>query len=183
MLATLNSRQIVDEIVKDTVNNNDPHDAVQISPDVVLASRVSSEAPTLAPEFTARPEPKFAPGAQKSSGAKGHSCGHSCPGAASGCALGRHRRARDRERRSQPAEAIGRREVVARGVRHLPVCGWQCCRNHRLGEARRHREADARRMDTGSGVAVAIHAVAIHVADSAGRSRTGRAARRTGSGR
>ena len=61
MLATLNTRQIVDEIVKDTVNNNDPHDAVQISPDVVLASRVSSEAPTLAPEFTARPEPKFAP--------------------------------------------------------------------------------------------------------------------------
>jgi len=60
MLATLNSRQIVDEIVKDTVNNNDPHDAVQISPDVIKASRVSSEAPTLAPEFTARPEPKFA---------------------------------------------------------------------------------------------------------------------------
>jgi hypothetical protein len=61
MLATLNSRQIVDEIVKDTVNNNDPHDAVQISPEMVRASRVSSEAPTLAPEFTARPEPKFAP--------------------------------------------------------------------------------------------------------------------------
>jgi hypothetical protein len=61
MLATLNSRQIVDEIVKDTVSNNDPHDAVQISPDVVRASRVNSEAPTLAPEFTARPEPKFAP--------------------------------------------------------------------------------------------------------------------------
>ena len=61
MLATLNSRQIVDEIVKDTVSNNDPHDAVQISPDVVHASRASNEAPTLAPEFTARPEPKFAP--------------------------------------------------------------------------------------------------------------------------
>ncbi|MEH2484939.1 hypothetical protein [Bradyrhizobium sp. AZCC 2230] len=61
MLATLNSRQIVDEIVKDTVSNNDPHDAVQITPDVVRASRVSSEAPTLAPEFTARPEPIFAP--------------------------------------------------------------------------------------------------------------------------
>ncbi|WP_234682673.1 hypothetical protein [Bradyrhizobium monzae] len=59
MLATLNSRQIVDEIVKDTMRDNDPHDAVQISPDVVLASRVSSEAPTLAPEFTARPEPKM----------------------------------------------------------------------------------------------------------------------------
>jgi hypothetical protein len=57
MLATLNSRQIVDEIVKD----NDPHDAVQISPDVIRASRSDSEAPTLAPEFTARPEPKFAP--------------------------------------------------------------------------------------------------------------------------
>lgn len=61
MLATLNSRQIVDEIVKDTMSDNDPHDAVQISPDVVRASRLTSEAPTLAPEFTARPEPKFAP--------------------------------------------------------------------------------------------------------------------------
>lgn len=61
MLATLNSRQIVDEIVKDTMRDNDPHDAVQISPDVVRASRVTTEAPTLAPEFTARPEPKFAP--------------------------------------------------------------------------------------------------------------------------
>ncbi|MDA9412051.1 hypothetical protein [Bradyrhizobium sp. CCBAU 45384] len=64
MLATLNSRQIVDEIVKDTVKDtvkdNDPHDAVQISPDVIRASRVNSQAPTLAPEFTARPEPKFA---------------------------------------------------------------------------------------------------------------------------
>lgn len=61
MLATLNSRQIVDEIVKDAVKDNDPHDAVQISPDIVRASRVSSEVPTLAPEFTSRPEPKFAP--------------------------------------------------------------------------------------------------------------------------
>lgn len=61
MLATLNSRQIVDEIVKDTMRDNDPHDAVQISPDMVRASRLTSEAPTLAPEFTARPEPKFAP--------------------------------------------------------------------------------------------------------------------------
>ncbi len=61
MLATLNSRQIVDEIVKDTMKDNDPHDAVQISSDVVLASRTNSDAPTLAPEFTTRPEPKFAP--------------------------------------------------------------------------------------------------------------------------
>lgn len=61
MLATLNSRQIVDEIVKDTMRDNDPHDAVQILPDVVRASRLTSEAPTLAHEFTARPEPKFAP--------------------------------------------------------------------------------------------------------------------------
>jgi hypothetical protein len=60
MLATLNSRQIVDEIVKDTVKDNDPHDAVQISPDVIRASRAGSEAPTLAPEFTPRPEPTFA---------------------------------------------------------------------------------------------------------------------------
>lgn len=61
MLAMLNSRQIVDEIVKDTMKDNDPHDAVQISPDVIRASRVGSEAPTLAPELTTRPEPKFAP--------------------------------------------------------------------------------------------------------------------------
>ncbi|MGX4805127.1 hypothetical protein [Bradyrhizobium guangdongense] len=60
MLATLNSRQIVDEIVKDTVKDNDPHDAIQIAPDVIRASRAGSEAPTLAPELTARPEPKFA---------------------------------------------------------------------------------------------------------------------------
>lgn len=61
MLATLNSRQIVDEIVKDTMKDNDPHDAVQISPDIIRASRASSEAPTLAPEFTTRLVPKFAP--------------------------------------------------------------------------------------------------------------------------
>ncbi|MCP3399546.1 hypothetical protein [Bradyrhizobium sp. CCGB20] len=59
MLATLNSRQIVDEIVKDTVKDNDPHDAIQISPDMVLASRPISVAPALAPELTARPEPKL----------------------------------------------------------------------------------------------------------------------------
>ena len=61
MLATLNSRQIVDEIVKDAVKDNDPHDAVQISPEMVLAARSDSVAPALAPEITARPEPKFAP--------------------------------------------------------------------------------------------------------------------------
>ncbi|MCP3373030.1 hypothetical protein [Bradyrhizobium cajani] len=61
MLATLNSKQIVDEIVKDTVKDNDPHDAVQISPEMVLASRPISVAPALAPEITSRPEPKFAP--------------------------------------------------------------------------------------------------------------------------
>ncbi|MGY4507342.1 hypothetical protein [Bradyrhizobium sp. USDA 3650] len=61
MLATLNSRQIVDEIVKDTVTNNDPHDAVQISPDIVLASRPLSVAPALAPEIKSRPEPKIDP--------------------------------------------------------------------------------------------------------------------------
>lgn len=59
MLATLNPKQIVDEIVKDTVKDNDPHDAVQISPDMVLASRPISIAPALAPEITPRPEPKF----------------------------------------------------------------------------------------------------------------------------
>ena len=61
MLATLNSWQIVDEIVKDTVTNNDPHDAVQISPDIVLASRPLSVAPALAPEIKPRPEPKIDP--------------------------------------------------------------------------------------------------------------------------
>ncbi|MCK1734918.1 hypothetical protein IVA79_13310 [Bradyrhizobium sp. 138] len=61
MLATLNPKQIVDEIVKDTVRDNDPHDAIQISPDIVLASRPISVAPALAPEVTTRPEPKFAP--------------------------------------------------------------------------------------------------------------------------
>ena len=61
MLATLNSSEIVDEIVKDTVTNNDPHDAVQISPDIVLASRPLSVAPALAPEITPRPEPKIDP--------------------------------------------------------------------------------------------------------------------------
>ncbi|WP_426609150.1 hypothetical protein [Bradyrhizobium sp. McL0616] len=59
MLATLNSRQIVDEIVKDTMKDNDPHDAVQISPEMVLASRTHSDAPTLAPEIMNRPEPKI----------------------------------------------------------------------------------------------------------------------------
>lgn len=61
MLATLNPKQIVDEIVKDTVKDNDPHDAIQISPDIVLASRPASVAPALAPDVTTRPEPKFAP--------------------------------------------------------------------------------------------------------------------------
>lgn len=59
MLATLNSKQIVDEIVKDMVKDNDPHDAVQISPEIVLASRPGSESPALAPEITPRPEPKM----------------------------------------------------------------------------------------------------------------------------
>ncbi|MBR1132954.1 hypothetical protein [Bradyrhizobium iriomotense] len=61
MLATLNSKQIVDEIVKDTVKDNDPHDAIQISPEIVMASRPISVAPALAPDITPRPEPKFAP--------------------------------------------------------------------------------------------------------------------------
>ncbi|MBB4391310.1 hypothetical protein [Bradyrhizobium sp. ERR14] len=61
MLATLNPKQIVDEIVKDTVKDNDPHDAIQISPDIVLASRPVSVAPALAPDIATRPEPKFAP--------------------------------------------------------------------------------------------------------------------------
>ncbi|HXH47403.1 MAG TPA: hypothetical protein VNK51_26615 [Bradyrhizobium sp.] len=59
MLATLNAKQIVDEIVKDTVKDNDPHDAVQISPEIVLASRPASVSPALAPEIAPRPEPRF----------------------------------------------------------------------------------------------------------------------------
>ena len=71
MLATLNSRQIVDEIVKDTMKDNDPHDAVQISPNVVLASRASSEAPNLAPEIAgpAKPTIDVAPGGAENGGA------------------------------------------------------------------------------------------------------------------
>ncbi len=61
MLATLNAKQIVDEIVKDTVKDNDPHDAVQISPEIVRASRPTSVSPALAPEIAPRPEPRFAP--------------------------------------------------------------------------------------------------------------------------
>jgi hypothetical protein len=55
MLATLNSKQIVDEIVKDT--GNDPHDVLEISPDVVHASRAGRDAPPLAPEIASRPAP------------------------------------------------------------------------------------------------------------------------------
>ncbi|WP_431202947.1 hypothetical protein ACQ86E_29385 [Bradyrhizobium betae] len=59
MLATLNSSQIVDAIVKDAARDNDPHDVVQISPDIVRASRPGSVAPSLAPEIVSRPEPTF----------------------------------------------------------------------------------------------------------------------------
>lgn len=61
MLATLNSSQIVDAIVKDAIGHNDPHDAVQISPDIIRASRPVSVAPSLAPEIGIRPEPTFGP--------------------------------------------------------------------------------------------------------------------------
>ncbi|TYO65004.1 hypothetical protein FXV83_18615 [Bradyrhizobium hipponense] len=61
MLATLNSKQIVDEIVKDAIKDNDPHDAVQVSPDIVLASRPNNVAPALAQKIATRPEPKSAP--------------------------------------------------------------------------------------------------------------------------
>ncbi len=40
-------------------DKNDPHDAIQISPDVVLASRTEKDAPTLAPEIGRRPEPRI----------------------------------------------------------------------------------------------------------------------------
>jgi hypothetical protein len=60
MLATLNTKQIVDEIVKDTVKDNDPHDALAISPEIVLASRahMAAPAPTLVPDGALRPEPR-----------------------------------------------------------------------------------------------------------------------------
>ncbi len=57
MLATLNSKQIVDEIVKDA--SNDPHDLLDISADVIRASRADKPLPKLATEFTIRPEPKI----------------------------------------------------------------------------------------------------------------------------
>ncbi|MBR0828127.1 hypothetical protein JQ596_21560 [Bradyrhizobium manausense] len=76
MLATLNSKQIVDEIVKDiakdvakdavkdgakeVVKDNDPHDAFKILPDIVRASRPDADAATLAPDPTVRAEPKIA---------------------------------------------------------------------------------------------------------------------------
>ncbi|GLR90446.1 hypothetical protein [Bradyrhizobium iriomotense] len=59
MLASLNSKQIVDEIVKDTVKDNDPHDVLDIAPEIVLASRPDKGAPTLVPDSAARPEPKI----------------------------------------------------------------------------------------------------------------------------
>jgi hypothetical protein len=63
MLATLNAKQIVDEIVKDTikdaVKDNDPHDALDITPDVVLASRAAKDVPALAPDIASRHEPKI----------------------------------------------------------------------------------------------------------------------------
>lgn len=61
MLATLNAKQIVDEIVKDTIKDNDPHDALPISPEIVLASRPAGVSPALAPEIVPRPQPKFTP--------------------------------------------------------------------------------------------------------------------------
>ena len=59
MLATLNSKQIVDEIVKDTVKDNDPHDVLDISPEIVFASRSDKAAPTLVPDGASRSEPKI----------------------------------------------------------------------------------------------------------------------------
>src|SRR5262249_38838612 len=46
MLATLNDK-------------NDPHDAIEISPGIVLASRGEKDAPALAPELSARTEPQL----------------------------------------------------------------------------------------------------------------------------
>ena len=57
MLATLNSKQIIDAIARDAVN--DPHDVLDISADVVRASRAIDPAPTLAPEFTVRPDSRI----------------------------------------------------------------------------------------------------------------------------
>jgi hypothetical protein len=59
MLATLNSKQIVDEIVKDTVKDNDPHDVLDISPEIVFASRPDKAPPTLVPDSAGRSEPKI----------------------------------------------------------------------------------------------------------------------------
>jgi hypothetical protein len=59
MLATLNAKQIADEIVKDAIRDNDPHDAVHIAPEIVLASRSGAAGPTLAPEIDVAREARF----------------------------------------------------------------------------------------------------------------------------
>jgi hypothetical protein len=59
MLAKLNANQIVDEIVKDAVKENDPHDAVHIAPEIVLASRADFDAPKLAPDIAIKREPRI----------------------------------------------------------------------------------------------------------------------------
>lgn len=180
MLATLNPKQIVDEIVKDTVKDNDPHDAIQISPDIVLASRPISVAPALAPDIATRPEPKFVPEPKASFERKiSLEPGSVLSQVAGGTpALCRHRHPRRRERWCRSAEAIRRRQVAARRFRHVSVRGRQCGRHDRLGATRRRRQADARRMDTGIGVAAAVD-----IADRAGRCRAGRTAHGAGGNR
>lgn len=59
MLATLNATQIADEIVGGAAHDNDPHDAVHIAPEIVLASRSGGTGPTLAPEIDVAREPRF----------------------------------------------------------------------------------------------------------------------------
>lgn len=57
MFATLNSKQIVDQIMKDA--GNDPHDLLDVSAEVIRASRADKPLPKLATEFTIRPEPRL----------------------------------------------------------------------------------------------------------------------------
>ncbi|MFK4578548.1 hypothetical protein ABIF83_001995 [Bradyrhizobium ottawaense] len=125
MLATLNPKQIVDEIVKDTVKDNDPHDAIQISPDIVLASRPISVAPALAPDIATRPEPKFAPEPkallERKISIEPKFSPVSEPQAAAP-ALCRHGRPCRGERWPRSAEAIPRGQVAARRFRHVSVC-------------------------------------------------------------
>lgn len=59
MLATLTASENPKQDIKDDERANDPHDRLDISPDVVLAARSEKHAPALVPDAADRPEPKI----------------------------------------------------------------------------------------------------------------------------